>query len=264
MGQSGPWRDFTGFGRLAVGIAGFQQLASWPGRPPAGPYGAYTDAISSRYNALAILAALEHRDRTGEAQTIDLSQTEAALHFLTPAFLDWTVNGNVQGPVGNDDPDCFPHGLFSTAGEDCWVAISVRREDDWLALCETIGRADLVERRDERDVVDAAIASFTRERTAPEIEAMLQAAGIAAHEALDMPGLFADPQLRHRGHFIEIAHDVFPTTTIESSRLKLSQSPERVPERALSLGRDNTRVLSELLGYSGERIAKLGEQGVLR
>ncbi|MBW2286416.1 MAG: CoA transferase [Deltaproteobacteria bacterium] len=264
MGQSGPWRDFTGFGRLAVGIAGFQQLASWPGRPPAGPYGAYTDAISSRYNALAILAALEHRDRTGEAQTIDLSQTEAALHFLTPAFLDWTVNGNVQGPVGNDDPDCFPHGLFSTAGEDCWVAISVRREDDWLALCEVIGRADLVERRDERDVVDAAIASFTRERTAPEIEAMLQAAGIAAHEALDMPGLFADPQLRHRGHFIEIAHDVFPTTTIESSRLKLSQSPERVPERALSLGRDNTRVLSELLGYSGERIAKLGEQGVLR
>jgi crotonobetainyl-CoA:carnitine CoA-transferase CaiB-like acyl-CoA transferase len=264
MGQTGPWRDFTGFGRLAVGIAGFQQLASWPGRPPAGPYGAYTDAISSRYNALAILAALEHRDRTGEAQTIDLSQTEAALHFVAPAFLHWTVNGSVQGPVGNDDPVYFPHGLFPAAGEDSWVAIAVRSEADWRALCEAMDRADLVERRDERDVVDAAIASFTRERTATETESTLQAAGIAAHEALDMPGLFADPQLRHRGHFIEIAHDVFPTTTIESSRLKLSRNPARVPERALSLGRDNTRVLSELLGYSSERIAELGEHGVLR
>jgi crotonobetainyl-CoA:carnitine CoA-transferase CaiB-like acyl-CoA transferase len=263
MGQNGPWRDFTGFGRLAVGIAGFQQLASWPGRAPAGPFGAYTDAISSRYNAIAILAALDHRDRTGEAQTIDLSQTEAALHFLAPAFLDWTVNGNVPDPVGNEDPDSFPHGLFPAAGEDCWVAIAVRHEADWRALCEAIGRADLLERRDERDVVEAAITSFTRERPAAEIEAKLQAAGIAAHTALDMPGLFADPQLRHRGHFIEIAHDVFPTTTIESSRLSLSRSPARVPERALSLGRDNARVLSELLGYSDEHIADLDEHGVL-
>jgi crotonobetainyl-CoA:carnitine CoA-transferase CaiB-like acyl-CoA transferase len=93
MGQTGPWRDFAGFGRLAVSVSGFQQLASWPARPPAGPFGAYTDAIASRYNAAAILAALEHRQRTGEGQYIDLSQTEAALHFLAPAFLDWTVNG---------------------------------------------------------------------------------------------------------------------------------------------------------------------------
>jgi crotonobetainyl-CoA:carnitine CoA-transferase CaiB-like acyl-CoA transferase len=263
MGQNGPWRDFTGFGRLAVGVAGFQQLASWPGRPPAGPFGAYTDAVSSRYNAIAILAAVEHRERTGEAQTIDLSQTEAALHFLGPAFLDWTVNGNAQGPAGNDDPDCFPHGFFPAAGEDRWVAIAVRHEPEWRALCAAMGRADLVERRDERNVVDAAIETFTRERPASEIEATLQAAGVAAHAALDMPGLFADSQLLHRGHFIEIAHDVFPSTTIESSRLSLSRCPAKVPERALSLGRDNTRVLSELLGYSDERITELDAQGVL-
>ncbi|GAG49278.1 unnamed protein product, partial [marine sediment metagenome] len=72
MGQTGPWRDFAGFGRLAVSVSGFQKLASWPGRPPSGPFGAYTDAIASRYNAAAILAALEHRQRTGEGQYIDL------------------------------------------------------------------------------------------------------------------------------------------------------------------------------------------------
>ena len=264
MGQTGPWRDFTGFGRLAVGVAGFQLLASWPGRPPAGPFGAYTDAISSRYNALAILAALDHRDRTGEAQVIDLSQTEAAMHFLTPAFLDWTVNGTIEGPAGNADPDCFPHAMYRTAGEDEWVAVVVRGERDWRALCGAIDRSDLVGRRDERDVVEAAIGAWMRERGAEQAEAELQAAGIAAHAALDMPGLFADPQLRHRGHFVEIAHSIFPSTTIESSRLSLSRSPARRPECALSLGRDNHRVLSELLGYAGDRIARLDMLGVLR
>jgi crotonobetainyl-CoA:carnitine CoA-transferase CaiB-like acyl-CoA transferase len=86
---------------------------------------------------------------------------------------------------------------------------------------------------------------------------------VPAHIALDTPGLFADPQLQHRGHFIEIAHDIFPATTIESSRLRLSETPARRPERALSLGRDNRYVLETLLGYSPERIADLAARGVL-
>ena len=263
MGQSGPWRDFAGFGRLAASLTGFQRLASWPGRPPAGPFGSYTDAIAARYNALAILAALEHRSRTGEGQYIDLSQTEAALHFLAPAFLDWTVNGRVPEAAGNDDGELSPHGMFPAAGEDRWVAIAVRGEGEWRALCGIIGRPDLCERRGERDAVAAAVSAWTRERDAGKIAAALQAAGVPAHAALDTPGLFADPQLQHRGHFIEIAHDLYPTTTIESSRLLLSRTPAREPERALSLGRDNRSVLETLLGYSPERVADLAERGVL-
>ncbi len=108
LGQTGPWRDLTGFGNLAASVTGFQSLASWPGRPPAGPYGAYTDFIALRYNAACILAALEHRDRTGEGQHIDQAQAEAALHFLAPAFLDYTVNGRVPEAVGNRDPAAAP------------------------------------------------------------------------------------------------------------------------------------------------------------
>jgi crotonobetainyl-CoA:carnitine CoA-transferase CaiB-like acyl-CoA transferase len=263
MGQSGPWRDFAGFGRLAVSLAGFQQLASWPGRPPSGPFGAYTDAIAARYNALAILAALEHRLRTGEGQYIDLSQTESALHFLTPAFLDWTVNQNTQGPAGNDDPDCFPHGMFPTAGDDRWVAIAVRDDDDWRALCTAIGRTDLGDRWDRRADAEAAVAAWTSDREGALVEAVLQEAGVPAHVAHDMPGLFADPQLQGRGHFIEIAHDIYPSTTIESSRIRLSRTPARTPERALSLGRDNRYVLESLLGYSAERIADLEAGGAI-
>jgi crotonobetainyl-CoA:carnitine CoA-transferase CaiB-like acyl-CoA transferase len=263
MGQTGPWRDFAGFGRLAASLTGFQQLASWPDRPPAGPFGAYTDAIASRYGALAILAALEYRSRTGEGQHVDLSQTEAALHFLAPAFLDWTVNGHVQEAVGNADGDCHPHGMFRAAGDDRWVAIAVRSEDEWRALCAVIERRDLCERRGERAEIDAAVAAWTRGREAEEAAAALQAAGVPAHAALDMPGLFADPQLQHRNHFIEIGCDLYPSTTIESSRLRLSRAPARDPERALSLGRDNAYVLETILGYPPERVADLAARGVL-
>ncbi|MBW2314399.1 MAG: CoA transferase [Deltaproteobacteria bacterium] len=263
MGQTGPWRDYAGFGSLAVSITGFQELGSWPGRPPSGPFGAYTDAIASRYNALAILAALEHRRRTGEGQYIDLSQCEAALHFLAPAILDRTLHGSGPGAVGNDDGELFPHGMFPAAGDDRWVAIAVRDDRDWAALCEAIDRADLVPRREERAEVEAAIAAWTRERQPAEIETRLQAGNVPAHEALDTPGLFRDAQLQHRGHFIEMAHEVFQTTTVESSRLLLSRTPARTPKESLSLGRDNALVLEEILGLSAEQIADLTERGIL-
>ena len=90
-------------------------------------YGAYTDFVSQRFAATALLAALDHRRRTGEGQHIDLSQAEASLHFLGPALLDYTVNGRVQGRVGNRDRDLAPHGVYPAAGDDRWVAIAVAR-----------------------------------------------------------------------------------------------------------------------------------------
>ncbi|MFQ5697151.1 MAG: CaiB/BaiF CoA transferase family protein [Myxococcota bacterium] len=263
MGQTGPWREFTGFGNLAASVTGFQQLASWPGRPPSGPFGAYTDFVAARYNALAILGALEVRARSGRGQHIDQSQAESALHFIAPAYLDWTVNGHAQGAAGNHDGELFPHGMFPASGEDRWVAIAVASERQWRALCRTLGRPDLIERRAEREGVDEAIAEWTRKREAEGIEASLQAAGVPCHVALDTPGLHADPQLQHRGHYLEIEHSIYPTTTIEDSRLRMSRARPRLPRSALHFGRDNRYVLETLLGYPPERIGELAERGVL-
>jgi crotonobetainyl-CoA:carnitine CoA-transferase CaiB-like acyl-CoA transferase len=149
-------------------------------------------------------------------------------------------------------------------GEDAWVAIAVRDERDWRALCAAIGREDLRARRAERELVLEALEAWTRTRTPADAEAALQARGVPAHAVLDTPGLFACPQLQHRGHFVAIPHDLYGTTTIESSRLRLSRSCAQVPERALSFGRDNRNVLESILGYSPERVDRLVAKGVLR
>ena len=263
MGQSGPWRTFTGFGNLAASVTGYMTLACERGGIPSGPWAAYTDFIAVRYNTLALLAAIDVQRRTGRGQRVDQAQAESALHFAAPGVLDFTVNGRVVRGCGNEDPHYFPHDVFACAGKDRWVAIAVRDERDWRALCEEMARLDLMPRRDDRPVVNEAVAAWCREREAGAIERALQARGVPAHEVVDTVGLYACPQMQHRGHWIEAEHSIYQTTFIESGRLKLSALAPLKPKAAIQLGRDNDYVLKEILGYGEETIAALKEKGAL-
>jgi crotonobetainyl-CoA:carnitine CoA-transferase CaiB-like acyl-CoA transferase len=272
MGQSGPWASFAGYGNLAAAVSGFSNLGGWPDRAPAGPFSAYTDYVSPRFVALAVLAALEHRRRTGEGQHIDLAQAEASLHFLGPALLDFEVNGRVPERVGNRDPECAPHGVYPAAGDDRWVAIVADGDRAFASLCRAIDRPALSAdarfatpsgRRRHAEALDTEIAAWTRTRDPHDIERRLQAAGVAASAVQDSAALCADVQLAHRGHFLRVPHPELGDATIEGSRFRLSRTPARAPARAPTWGRDTARVLGELLGYDDGRITELVASGAL-
>ena len=137
-GQTGPERTYTGFGLQGAALAGFVAVTGWADRLPAGPFAAYSDFIAPRYSLAALGAALHHRSRTGEGQYIDLAQTEAALHFLEPVVLDYTVNGRVRGLTGTDSDRACPHGVYRTAGTERFVAIAVETPEQWRALAATV------------------------------------------------------------------------------------------------------------------------------
>jgi crotonobetainyl-CoA:carnitine CoA-transferase CaiB-like acyl-CoA transferase len=273
MGQTGPLARFAGFGNLAAAVCGFVELGGWPDREPAGPFGAYTDYIAPRFNAIAVLAALEHRRRTGEGQHIDLSQGEASLHFLAPALLDYFANGRLPARAGNRDPAFSPHGVYAARGEDRWVAIAVRDDGEWRALCDALGRRELgadpryasaAARLARADELDALVAAFTSAHDAVEVEARLQARGVPAHAVQNSPELVADPQLRARGAFVELENPACGTpTVVEGARVLLSRTPARVAGTAPTFGRDNELVLKEILGYDDDRIAELVIAGAL-
>jgi benzylsuccinate CoA-transferase BbsF subunit len=229
-------------------------------------------AAGARRAAIAILAALEHRRRTRRGQYIDLSQAEASTHFLTPAILDYTVNGRELDRMGNVDAHHAPHGVYPAAGDDRWAAIVCRRDGEWRALCSVMERGDLASdprlesaagRIEHRAEVDRAIAQWTRQGEPDEIERLLQSRDIPAHAVNSSRECFADPQLRHRGHFVELDHAVYGKTIVEGSRAKLSRTPAEVTRAAPTLGRDNQHVLGELLGYDEETIAHLVVSGVM-
>lgn len=273
MGQTGPMANFAGFGNLAAAISGFFSLTSWPDRTPAGPFSAYTDYVSPRFTAMAILAALDHRRRTGEGQYLDQSQVESALHFLGPALLDYTVNDREQTPAGNRDPHMAPHGVYAAAGDDRWIALAVQTEEQWQALCAVMQHpelprnprfATLTSRLAHQDELDAIITDWTRTREALDLETTLQEHGIAAGVVQRLYDLYDDPQLRHRGHFVQQEHPIHGAITVENSRFTLSRTPARSGRAAPTLGRDNHEVLGTILGYSAEHIAALEAQSVLQ
>ncbi|NJN51972.1 MAG: hypothetical protein HC809_09570 [Gammaproteobacteria bacterium] len=110
---------------------------------------------------------------------------------------------------------------------------------------------------------DARIGAWSKRLSAAAVTAQLQAVGVPAHAVLDTPGVYADEQLAHRGHFHALAHTQFGRTTIESSRLLMSRASAKVPVNAIAYGRDNTMILEQILGYSAQRCAELERLGVL-
>ena len=271
-GHSGPHASLAGFGTMGAQLAGFGELAGWPDRPPAGPFGAYTDYVAPRFTAIALLAALEHRRLTGAGQYLDVAQGESSLHFLGPAILDYTVNGRVMKRMGNQSLEWAPHAVFPCKGEDRWVAIAVETDAQWLALCGTIEHegwaTDLqlvlpAGRLSRRAELEAVIAEWTSLRSQEEVETLLQLAQVPCHRLSCGPDAFADPQLIHRKHFVTLEHPEHGPVPLESSRMRFSRTPGETRAPGPTFGQHNEFVLRDILGLDDEEIGELVAAGAL-
>jgi benzylsuccinate CoA-transferase BbsF subunit len=261
QGQTGPHAQYPGYGNLMAALAGFYDITGWADRPPAPPYGAYTDFIVPRFAAAAVIAALDYRRRTGKGQYIDISQFEAALQFLAPLLLDYTVNGRVMRRQGNADARMAPHGAYRCQGEERWCVIAVATEDEWRALCRAMGDppwtqdprfTTLAGRLAHREVLDGLVETWTRRHTPEEVTQRLQAHGVAAGVVAACTDLHRDPQLRQRGFFVELPHREMGTVPYDGLQFTLSQTPGALRWAAPCLGEHNEYVFRELLGLSEE------------
>jgi crotonobetainyl-CoA:carnitine CoA-transferase CaiB-like acyl-CoA transferase len=272
FGQTGPLASMAGYGTMGAALAGLVQPTGWPDRAPAGPFGPYTDWMAPRFTVPVLLAALDHRRRTGEGQYIDQSQVESALHFLAPHLLAAQAGGGGLDRVANRDPELAPHGAYPAAGEDAWVAIAARDDADFQRLCAVMGRLELAadprfdaaaRRRANAAALDAELADWTCKLPAEAIEQRLQAAGVPAHGLMHPGRAAGDPQLAARGLFVEAEHAELGRVLVESSRFRLSRTPARVERAGPVLGQDTEVVLRELLGYDAARVAALRAAGAL-
>ena len=262
MGQTGPLAMLAGFGTMAAAISGFFYPVGWTDRAPSGPFSAYTDYTSPRWLVASVMGALEHKRRTGEGQYIDLSQAEAALHLMSPALLEFSINGNVWERAGNRDDVFAPQGGYPTLGEDRWIAISCADDHQWTALAETMEREELAsltkeERRRRHDELDALISEWTQNYNGNELMERLQAKGVAAHTVQNSPELLTDPQMEHRGLFAQVIHASHEPFYVDGPRFQLSRTPGEVTHAGPVLGEHTFEILTEHLGYDSDRIAEL-------
>src|SRR5256885_11094701 len=243
QGQTGPHAFHPGYGSQLSALAGFVQLLGEPDSTPVLLYGPYIDYIAVGYGAIAVLAALERRKRTGAGCTIDLSQYEAGLQFLTPTILEFAANGRIPGRAGNADAVAAPHGVYRCAGPDRWVALSVWSDPEWDALRRLTGIAGpstAEGRRAERAALDRRIEAWTTTRERDDVVAMLRAAGIRAAPVLSIPELFSDPQLAHRGMWPAVTHPAIGPMPVMAPPFPLSATPrlQARPRPTVGAGHD--------------------------
>jgi crotonobetainyl-CoA:carnitine CoA-transferase CaiB-like acyl-CoA transferase len=268
MGQTGPMRSFAGFGNMAAAVAGFFDVCGWPDRLPAGPYMAYTDYTSPRFTAMAILAALDHRRRTGEGQYLDFSQMAAATHLLTPALLDYQRTGEMLTRMGNADPAMSPHGVYPGCLPDSWIAIAVENDEQWRSLAVEMRRTDLAEltldeRRARAGELDEIIGQWTARQDPGGLHFRLQAHGIAAHKVASAADCMNDPQFVHRNHFQWAPHPEARQVLVDGMPYTMSRSHSSFRWGGPTYGQHTMEVLEGILGYDIDRIADLAAAGAL-
>jgi crotonobetainyl-CoA:carnitine CoA-transferase CaiB-like acyl-CoA transferase len=270
LGQTGPWASFAGYGPHGAAISGLHYLTGWPGRPPTGPSGPYSDVIAPRYSVSALAAAILEMRRTGKGQHLDVSQVESAVHFLEPLVLDQTVNGRTAPPAGLDSAWCCPHGVYATLGSSRYVALSCETPEQWRAL-RTVAPLDpfasdaydtLGARMAVREKLDAAIAAWAAGFDPFDLERLLAEAGVPASVVMRMTDLHKDAQLAERGYFVPLKHSEVGVIPYDGLVTRFSAKKEVLHKAAPCLGEDTQYVMSEILGLSGDEIADLAAKEV--
>ncbi len=267
-GQTGPHRDYPGFGSQGAALSGYNWLTGWPDREPVGPFGTITDSLAPRYVASALGAGLLYRRRTGRGVYLDLSQVEVGIWTLSPWILDY-ADGRVLGMRdGNRSSRAVPHGAFPCTGDDRWIAIAAWTDDEWARLARIIGfdgpdLGTLDARRARIDDIETAVAAWTRTRSREEVATTLQDAGIEAVPVYDFGDIHDDAQVAHREHFVQLTHPFTGPTFYERNGFRLSDAPSGYGRSGPTLGQDNDWVLGELLGLSADEQEKLRADGAL-
>ena len=269
-GSTGPEASLAGYGTMGSALAGFGFLTGWPDRRPAAPYMAYTDYVAPRFAITALLAALEHRRRTGIGQHIDLSQSECSIHFLGSTILDYSVNGRIAEARGNDEGESAPSGVYPASGEDRWIALAAPDETRWRSLAREAARGwkddprfrTHTDRLANRRALDDAIAEWTAGQEVHDLEARLQAASVPAHRVATPRDAFEDPQLAAREHFIWTEHPELGSVPCENTRARFSETPTQ-PGPCPTLGQHNADILAGVLELSDEEITGLVIAGAI-
>ena len=269
-GHGGPETEYLGYAMVHQGVAGGAYISGYPDDHPTHS-GGDVDLMNAITLAFSIVAALHHRDRTGEGQFIDYSQCEGVSSILGEVLLEYEMTGEIPERAGNSHRHSAPHGVYRCWGIDRWLALEVHSDEEFARLAATMGRPELVEdsrfatataRKRNETELDAIVGAWTRERDRDWLARELLRAGVAAAPSRDARDLYADPHLQARGSFATVKHP-------EWGDLELVGPPFRIaghdlsPRRAPLLGEHTDVVLTDVLGLSTDEIAAYRGRGIV-
>ncbi len=268
-GLTGPERNFFGYGATNDLMSGLVSVTGYEDGLPQNVGINASDPMAALHGAVAVVAALHQRERTGQGQWLDLSQRESMAHLMGPLVLGYNATGEMPIPTGNRHEMLAPHGVYPCRGDDSWIAIAVDGDDSWAALCKLAGRHlrsmagwSLRERHERRGEVDSRVASWTKERQREDLWRELRRVGVAAGPVYEAYAFMSDRHLRKRSFWAAVSHPsagrrLYPAAPWRIWGVRAGQKP------APTLGQHNREVFRRVLGLGTAEIHELEAAGVL-
>ena len=272
-GRQGPHGGFVSFGGPLMAYTGMSYLWGHADSPPnARVKVAQPDYIVAATQTLAVMAALHHREATGEGQHIEIAQVEATVAAMEGVYLDYFANGRVAEPMGNRDPNAVPQGCYPGIGHEAWCVISCETDAQWRALAAMIGGEELAndaslatpqQRWQRHDELDDMISKWTRDWTPYQLMRDLQAAGVPSGVMQTAEDLWRDVHLRARDYPVMMTHHDLGSLEHPGMSVRLQATPGRIRRPVGALGEANEEVYRGLLGLSGSELDRLAKAGVI-
>lgn len=274
FGNSGPLRDYYSYGQQVMGMTGLTHLWGHPQSPlDARTKYAFPDYVAGITGSLAVLAALEHRDRTGEGQYIELSQVEALAHLLSAAYIEDTELGRPAEARGNFGATVAPHDIYPCAGDDAWCAIEVHSEEQWEAMLRAMSgpkwagdaRFESLEGRvGHKADLDRSIGEWTSTKTPHQVARILQGAGVPASIVATAEDLYYDWHLHARNMVVAVEHAEVGRVEHAGVNVHLSATPGDAARPTPARGEHNDYVFSQVLALDRAERERLEAAEVLR
>lgn len=274
FGQNGPYAQRAGYDFIIQGMGGFMSITGerddLPGGGPQKAGVAISDLMTGMYATVAVLAALAHRDRTGEGQYIDMALLDVQVAMLANMNTNYLASGQSPKRWGNAHPNIVPYQTFATS--DGHIIVAVGNDGQYRKFVQAGGRPELADderfatnpmRVRYRDTLVPILAEMVKTRTKQEWIDALEAAGVPCGPINNLDEVFENPQVEARGMRVDLPHPTGATAKLVGSPIKMSATPPSYDLPPPLLGQHTEEVLKGLLGYGDEEIAGLREKKVV-
>ena len=279
FGFQGPYRDYRSYGPTAAAISGLPWQGGLPDRYPCGYGFSYMDVCGPHFIAMAVMAALRQRNRTGKGVYVDSSQCGPAFLLTATSIVDWSANGARHVRNGNRSTyiTAAPHNSYRCQGKDAWITVTCFTEEQWQALVKEMGGpewarqprfATVQDRFDRQDELDPLVEQWTSQHERYALMERLQGAGVPAAVCQATSDRYDnDPQLRHRGAFVQVPPSEVPPYDTEGHPGVFSETQPsplgRTGRGTATYGEDNEQIYGALLGLSKEEVGQLKAEGAI-
>lgn len=269
-GQTGPYSGRAGFGGIGEAMGGWRAIVGDPDRPPSRMGVSIGDTLAATYGCMGALAALHHRDRTGEGQIVDSALYEAVLQVMESLVPEYAVSGYIRERSGSKLPGIAPSNVYRCS--DGELLIGANQDSVFARLCEAMGEPELASdpryvdhlaRARNQDELDARIEAWTRARTVAEVEALMTEHAIPAGRVYTPKDMLDDPQYQAREAITEIDHPRWPGLKMQNVFPRLSRTPGSIRSLApQEIGQDNDSIYGEL-GIDADQLAAFRAENIV-